>query len=222
MLSRHLPFGDQKKRIFVTMTVFANTGFVGFPLMLALFGHEGLLLAVVFNMAYNVFMYSYGIYLLSGKNGGFGKIVFNPVSIASIAAILLFISPLRLPPIISSPISEIGSMTVPVSMIIIGASLAPIPIRSICSDLHAYFVSAIRLLILPGLVLLVVMFLPINPVNASVIVLMSALPCGSMNVILSEKYDCEPEFAARTVVQSMLLMMLTLPLMIVACSIVFQ
>ncbi len=221
LLSSRLPFGDKKRRIFITMTVFQNTGFVGFPLMQALFGSEGLLLAVVFNMAYNLFMFSYGIKLLSGEKSNLKKIFFNTVSISSVIAIIIFISPYRIPEIFAAPISEIGSMTVPISMMIIGAGLAPIPLRTILSDWSSYLVSFIRLLALPGMMFIAMLFIPIDPVTKAVIVLMTALPCGSMNVIFSEKYDCEPEFAAKTVVQSMLLMTVTLPLLIFLCSRVF-
>lgn len=221
LLSDRLPFGEKKKRIFITMTVFQNTGFVGFPLMQALFGSEGLLLAVVFNMAYNLFMFSYGIQLLSGEKADIKKFFLNPISIASVIAIIIFASPFRLPGIVAAPIVDVGAMTIPISMMIIGASLAPIPLRSILSDWGAYLVSSIRLLALPGLMLLAMLLLPVDPVTKSVIVLMTALPCGSMNVMFSEKYDCEPEFAAKTVVQSMLLMTITLPFMIFLCSRIF-
>lgn len=221
LLSDRLPFGEKKKRIFITMTVFQNTGFVGFPLMQALFGSQGLLLAVVFNMAYNLFMFSYGIQLLSGEKADVKKFILNPVSIASVIAIIIFVSPFRFPAFVAAPIADIGSMTIPISMMIIGASLALIPLRSLLSDWGAYLVSSIRLVALPGLVLLAMLFLPIDPITKSVIVLMSALPCGSMNVMFSEKYDCEPEFAAKTVVQSMLLMIITLPIMIFLCSRIF-
>lgn len=221
LLSDRLPFGEKRKRIFITMTVFQNTGFVGFPLMQALFGAEGLLLAVVFNMAYNLFMFSYGIQLLSGEKADVKKFFLNPISIASVIAILIFVSPFRLPGIIAAPIADVGAMTIPISMMIIGASLAPFPLRSILSDWRTYLVSSIRLLLLPGLMILAMLFLPVDPVTKSVIVLMTALPCGSMNVMFSEKYDCEPEFAAKTVVQSMLLMTITLPLMILLCSKIF-
>ena len=53
---------EDEKRIMVTCTVFANTGFVGFPLMEALFGSYGLLLAAVYNLCYNVFFYTYAVY----------------------------------------------------------------------------------------------------------------------------------------------------------------
>jgi len=63
--------------------------------------------------------------------------------------------------------------------------------------------------------------LPLQESDAAGGVLMAALPCGTMNVIFAEKYDCAPEFASRTVIQSLVLMIITLPLMILLTSIVF-
>ena len=216
-ISKKLTFNDKKRRVFVTMSVFANTGFLGFPLMEALYGQKGLLLAVVYNMAYNIFMYSFGVHMLSGEVGDFKKMILNPVSLASVVAIIIFISPFKIPIIVETPIKDIGALTVPLSMIIVGSGLAPIPIRRILSDYSAYLVSFFRLLFWPALMIVGMLFLPIDPQTKAIAVLMTALPCGSMNVIFSEKYDCEPEFAARTVVQSMVLMSISLPLMILVC-----
>lgn len=225
LLSKKLPFEEKEKRVFVTMTVFANTGFVGFPLMSALYGNAGLLMAVVFNLAYNLFMYTYGIHLLSGKTGSLKSILLNPVNIASVLAILIFISPFRFHSYVSGPIDLIAAMTVPLSMIIIGSNLAAMPFSKVVSDPKSYLISFVRLVILPGLVLLC-MYIAFKstsmaPETAAVNVLMCALPCGSMNVILSEKYDCAPEFSARATVQSMLLCMATLPIFVVVCSHLF-
>lgn len=220
--SKTLSLPENERKIIVTMTVFANTGFFGFPIMLALFGQPGLLLAVIFNMFYNLFMYTYGINLLSGKGGyDIKSILLNPITIASIASIVIFVSPFRFPAILASPIEDIGAMSVPISMIIMGASLAKIPLLDILKDKYSYLVSGIRLVLFPILMLLVMRLLSVSSLTATVCVLMAALPCGTMNVIFAEKYDCAPEFASRTVIQSLVLMIITLPLMILLTNMIF-
>lgn len=216
-ISRLLNIEEKKRRVFVTMSIFANTAFLGFPLMSALYGHKGLLLAVAYNLVFNIFVYSAGIRILSGEKGNIKKIIINPVSIASIIAITLFVLPITIPSLIITPIERIGSMTVPLSMIIVGSALAPIPLRNIFSDKYAYWVSTIRLLIFPILMFAAMWFLPFENETKSIIVMMTAMPCASLNVIFAEKYDCAPDFASRTVVQSMVLMSITLPLMLLIC-----
>ncbi len=225
LLSRKLSMKEKEQRIFVTLTVFANTGFVGMPVMSALYGNSGLLLAVVFNMSYNIFMYTYGVHLVSGKKGNWTSVILNPVTIASLLAILLFVSPVVLSDYVMGPIRLIGDMTVPLSMILIGSNLAMLPLGRVLGDPKSYIVSAVRLLVIPFVALAAMWgiyhVIPMMPTTAAVFVLMCALPCGSMNVIFSEKYNCAPDFAARATVQSMLLSMISLPVMVYICTRLF-
>lgn len=206
---------EEERRIMVTCTVFANTGFVGFPLMEALFGAYGLLLAAVYNLCYNLFFYTYAVYLFSGKpKFRIVEIFKNPVSLASILAIVLFVIPWRMPSFLGDTFKLIGDMTVPLSMMIMGSMLANVKIRKLISDKKAYVVSALRLVIIPaaitGIVWGISFFVPMLPETKSVVVLMCALPCGSMNVMYSENHDMAPHFCARTVTLSMIFMLGTL------------
>lgn len=218
--------GEDERRIMVTCTVFANTGFVGFPLMEALFGNYGLLLAAVFNLCYNLFFYTYAVYLFSRKPKFRVLEIFkNPVSVASILAIVLFIIPWRMPGFISDTFKLIGDMTVPMSMMVMGSMLASVKIKKLLTDKKAYVVSALRLIILPALMLAAVwgvsFYFPMLPETKSVVVLMCALPCGSMNVMYSENYDVAPHFSARTVSLSMIFMLVTLVFWVWAVKAVF-
>ena len=206
---------EDERRIMVTCSVFANTGFVGFPLMEALFGRFGLLLAAVFNLCYNLFFYTYAVYLFSRKpRFRLTEMLKNPVSIASFLAIVLFVIPWRMPAFISETFKLIGDMTVPMSMMIMGSMLAGVKIKKLVTDKKAYVVSALRLMIMPaivmGAVFAVSFLVPMLPETKSVVVLMCALPCGSMNVIYSENHDVAPHFCARTVSLSMIFMLVTL------------
>ena len=206
---------EDERRIMVTCTVFANTGFVGFPLMEALYGKYGLLLAAVYNLCYNLFFYTYAVYLFSKKpKFKLLEIFKNPVSVASILAIVLFVIPWRMPDFVSDTFKLIGDMTVPMSMMVMGSMLAGVKIKKLVTDKRGYIVSALRLMVLPavvmGIVFAVSFIVPMGAETKSVIVLMCALPCGSMNVIYSENHDVAPHFCARTVSLSMIFMLVTL------------
>ena len=193
---------EDERRIMVTCTVFANTGFVGFPLMEALFGAYGLLLAAVYNLCYNLFFYTYAVYLFSRKpKFKLLEIFKNPVSLASILAIVLFVLPWRMPAFLGDTFKLIGDMT-------------SVKIKKLVTDKKAYVVSALRLIIIPAVMLGAVwgasFFIPMLPETKSVVVMMCALPCGSMNVMYSENHDVAPHFCARTVSLSMIFMLVTL------------
>ncbi len=217
---------QHEKVVLLNTAVFANTGFVGFPLMLSLFGNKGLLLASIYNLMYNLFFYTYGATLYSNRKGEIKQILFNPVSIASIGAIALFIVPWRMPAFVLDTINIVGNMTVPLSMIILGSTLATIDVKKLFTDVKSYIITALRLIVFPLLMMVAIVivrkFVWVSPETAITLVLMTALPCGTMNVIYAEKYNCAPKFAARTVVMSLFLMSITLPIMLFLSTYLFM
>ena len=119
-----------------------------------------------------------------------------------------------MPGFVSETFKLIGDMTVPMSMMVMGSMLAGVKVKKLLTDKKGYIVSALRLMVLPavvmGVVFAVSLFYPMGAETKSVIVLMCALPCGSMNVIYSENHDVAPHFCARTVSLSMIFMLVTL------------
>lgn len=212
---RQTKTSDDDRRVMITCTVFANTGFVGFPLMRALYGDRGLLLAAVFNLVYNAFFYTYGGHIISKKPQFKITEIFNStVSTASVAAIILFIVPWRMPGFVNATISMVGDMSVPMSMMIMGSQLATVNIRKQFLDWKPYAVSFARLILIPAVAFLAVWSLghafSIKPDTMKVMVLMCALPCGSLNVLYAEKYDTSPDLCTRIVTLSTVLMLITL------------
>jgi hypothetical protein len=221
-ISKRLNAEDKTKKVFITMSVFANTGFLGFPLCLELYGNEGMLYAVIYNSFFQLFMFTYGIYLISSSGKFNLKELFkNPVTIASFVSIAIFLSPFRFPEFLQSALESVGGITTPLSMIIIGCTLCGMDLKELFKDKYSYLVSALRLVIFPAAMILVLSFLGLPKTVAATCAVITALPCGSLNVILAEEYDCNPEFAARTVVQSMVFMAVTVPCVIYISNLVF-
>ena len=136
-----------------------------------------------------------------------------PVSVASICAVLIYISPFRFPGFVQDTLSTLGAMVAPISMIVVGCSLVHIRPIDILKDGYSYFVSVMRMAVLPAAVLLVLKLIPGVPgVVAVTCCLACCLPSASMNVVFAQEYDCEPQYASRAVVQGTLLMVVTVPL----------
>ncbi|WP_455582713.1 AEC family transporter [Dysosmobacter sp.] len=214
LLSRFLPLSEKGRSMFVLMAVFANTAFLGFPLIEELLGAEGLLYAVIFNMVWLLFFFTAGVAMVSGqKRMQLRSILSIPVSLASMAAIAVYVSPLRFPAFVQDTLSTLGAMVVPISMLLIGCSLVQVRPAEILKDPYSYFVSALRLAVFPLAAALILRAIPGVPhLVALVCVLMTCLPSASLSVVFAQQYDCEPEYASRAVVQGMLLMIVTIPL----------
>ena len=64
---------DGQRKIWVMTGVFANSAFIGLPLVLGLYGNEGMLYGVIHGAVYNVFMFTFGVrYLGGGRSKAIG------------------------------------------------------------------------------------------------------------------------------------------------------
>ncbi|WP_295584985.1 AEC family transporter [uncultured Oscillibacter sp.] len=216
LVGRALPLERRERAMFTLMAVFANTAFLGFPLISELLGQEGLLYAVVFNMVWLVFFFTIGISMVSMQRQiRIKSILSMPVTIASLAAVVLYVSPFRFPVFIQDTLSTLGSMVVPISMLLIGCSLVPIRPVEILKDPWSYAVNVLRLAVFPLAVLGILCLIPGVPhLVALVCAVMCCLPSASLSVVFAQQYDCAPAFASRAVVQGMVLMIVTIPLFI--------
>jgi len=113
----------------------------------------------------------------------------------------------------------VSSSTVSLSMIVVGGILAEIDIRTVVSRRTLYF-SLIRLIILPGVVLVACKLLGLSPLVASVSVILTAMPAGTTTAILAEKYSCDSGFAVKCVFLSTLLSLLSIPLWCILADLV--
>lgn len=198
----------------VTMAVFANTGFIGIPLAKILYGASGLMVAVVYNLLYNLFLFTVGIRLFGSKENrpSWKEIVIDPLSISSVLAILLFLSPYKIPPVINDVLVQVGDMTVPISMMIVGAWMVNVDWTRIFSSIDSYLVCFFRLILFPIIGLLILKPLISDEGFFGSVVLLTALPIGSLNIIFAEKYKADVNFANETMLLSMALSLFTIPI----------
>jgi predicted permease len=208
-----LPLGD--RRMFASLCVMANTGFIGFPVAYELFGSRGLLCATAVNLLYNLVAFTAGIrWLDTNEPLRLRGVLLNPPLVSSVIAIGLFFAPFRLPSAVQGVFDMIGGTMTPLALMIVGLSLAETYLPELVRNLWGYAVSAIRLLVLPSLVWAVLWLIGVDGLGAQVAVVMAALPCGTFNVILGARYDTGYRFAVHSVVQSNVLMFATLPLIL--------
>lgn len=218
-VGKFLRFSEADQHIFMTMSVFANTGFIGIPVVLELYGSEGMLYAVIYNMFYQLFFFTYGIAMLSGDGTFKLKNAWNPSIKAALLACALFLLQIRFPAPVQDTVETVGNMVVPLSMMIIGFGLTDIRFRELFSDGRSYFVSLLRLVVFPGLVFLGCRVLGVGKELTMIGMIMSGIPSGSMNVIMAKEYNCDMDYATKAVVQSMIFGVITIPLMVMAGNI---
>ena len=218
LLFRKLPVDEGKKSVAITSTIFANSAFIGYPLVQKLWGAEGFQIALGFELFFNPFMFSIGIMLFTGKalNGKeFLKKITSPCMGAVILSNIFYFTGIRLPVPIADVLSSVGRCTTPVSMMIIGAGFIGVKLKDIFTDKVSYLVCAMKLIVYPAILYAFLSLMPfLSPQARMVCVTMSALPIGSFNVILPKKYGGDAVFANKTLMVSMILSLVTLPAVI--------
>ncbi len=187
-----------KRKILEFGNVFSNCGFMGFPIIESIYGSEGIIYASIFNMFFSIFMWSYGVMLFSDKISikEIKKVLLNPGVIGVYIGALIMLLNIKMPEVIFSSIKSVGSITTPLSMLIIGSILADINLGGYLKDITIYYGSFIKLIIIPMITLLFFIFIKEDTVVSKTLVILQAMPAAAMTSILAESFNKEAEYAA--------------------------
>ncbi|MDF2473787.1 MAG: putative permease [Anaerocolumna sp.] len=191
----------------------SNAGFLGNPIVESVFGSQGLLFASVALIPLRFAMWSSGLKLFTETDGKSTakKLITHPCIIAVFVGFILMISQIQLPGFMLKTLAGIGSSNTAISMIVIGSILAEIQVKKIL-DKELFYYSALRLLVIPAAVLIILKLFRIDSLVIGVIVLLSAMPAGSTTVMLADKYNGNSKFATSCVFLSTILSLITIPL----------
>lgn len=205
-----------QRNLYQMMMVFNNIGFMGFPVISATYGDNALLYASVFLLTYNILQYTYGIQTLQkGTENASGlqwKKIFNIGVISCIIATFLYLTQIPVPEVIKTASKGLSNLTGPLSMIVIGISLAKMRIRDLFSDKKLLVFSAVKLLIVPIIGASLISRVISNQLLSEVCMIILATPAASMTVMLVEQYGGDQKLAAKTVALTTLLSVVTIPI----------
>ena len=142
------------------------------------------------------------------------KIFINLGTIPCLIGILLFIINLNMPVYFSTTLSYLGNMCTPVSMLIIGALIGRRNLVSLFTSFKVYYLSAMKLIVTPLIVCLVMKLLGVNTEMILFMTTVCALPSATMVSMLAEMHNINPEFSAQLVGMSSLLCVVTIPVIL--------
>ena len=208
-------YPDQQKKVLQYCTIVSNGGFLGNPVAEGVYGSLGLLYASIFLIPMRVVMWSAGTsYFVAGTSDRrtvIKNILTHPCLVAVYVGIFLMITQLPLPEVLTSTIRSIGNCNSAITMLIIGTILDEVKPREIVNATTLRF-SIFRLVLLPAVAMAVSSLFGLERVAAGVAVIMTGMPAGSTAAIFAARYHSDAPFAAKCVVMSTLLSMLSIPL----------
>ena len=217
ILAQILPrlIGVQKSDIGVykMMTTFNNIGFMGFPVIAAAYGNGALIYAVPFSIMFNILCYTWGIQTLcgGGEKGNWKRII-NIGTISGIISIVLFFMQIPVPKMICSLSAGLSNLTGPLSMLVIGISIAAMELKDLFTDVKLLKFAFIKLLVVPVAAMLLVCRVIDNQLICEVFLVMMATPAASMCAMLSQQYGGDYELAAKGVALTTILSVVTMPI----------
>lgn len=218
IINRIFPFPKKDWPVYECMVVFANTGFMGYPVLLDVFGQEAVFYASLIHMAFNFFVYTYAIMCLTKGDDSEFKLNFKqlltPGIILIFVGIFIYLFDIQLSSVLMDTINSVGSLTAPLSMMMIGSSLAVYPIKDSFTDWRSYVFAFVRLMIVPFVTMIMCRLLHIDAYYANITIITNAMPVGSMVLMLATQYNANVKIVTRNIVVSTLLSVITIPIVV--------
>lgn len=214
---------SKKKAVLQYATVCSNAGFMGNAIAEGVYGQLGLMLAQIYLIPVRIVMWSAGVAYFEGKKGNplktMQKIITHPCVIAVIIGLIRLFINVRIPSAIEQTMTSLGRCATPLIMIYIGMIISDAGFESMIQrDTIRY--SIIRLLIIPGLVLIAVKLMNTDVVAGGISVLLAAMPAGTTTAVLAGQYKSDEAFAANVVVLTTLISIIILPLWVMLVNLV--
>ena len=198
------------------IVIFSNTAFVGYPILRALYGDFAVFVFSLMHLPFNILIFTYGRSLL--QKGNHQKMtvkdIFSIGTVSSIVALILYFGNISVPVRVADFFGILGDACVPLSMIVIGVSLAHASWKNVLKSKNINMVVFLRLIVLPILIAWITLPLPISTFNRELLVISGALPAGSMIVVLAKEYKANDGLASAGVFLTTLLSVVTIPLML--------
>lgn len=197
-------------------TVFTNNGFMAIPLVSAMFGSMGVFLSTVNIAASTILIWTWGVKTLSGKDGkiSVAKIFVNPGTIAFGVGLLCFLTPFKLPAIPAETVSYLADLNTPLAMIVLGCFLAQSDLKTCLLDKKLYFMSAVRLVLFPLVLVPVLLLAPVDLTAKLCLMIGFAAPSAVLAAMFAQMHHTDYLYATKIVAHTTLFSAITMPLMI--------
>ena len=205
-----------RKKVLQFAVIFSNCGFMSLPLQKQLLGDDGWFFGSIFVAMFNIIVWTYGLVDMSGdkKQLSIKKIALNPGIIGAVAAIILFVLPFQLPPIIAQPITHLSALNTPVPMLIIGYYLSKANFRKAFTDGGAYLASLFRLIIIPFAAAFAMLALHLDKTMVIAFTIASAAPTAATTTMFAAKFNRDVELSVSVVTLTTVLSLITMPLIV--------
>lgn len=208
---------EGKQRILHYATLVNNAGFAGQPLSASMYGDVGTIFSSIYLVPHRIFMWTVGINILSSDKNTSGrsalyKLLRNPSIIALILGLIRGLFQIPIPSFIDRSIGQLAATVSPLAAIMIGSIIATIDMKSLFEKGVLRY-TFIRLIIIPGTVLIISKAIGLDETIIGVLTIMSSMPAGTTTALLADSYDLDVQLSSKVVFISTVLAIITVPTM---------
>ncbi|TDX59300.1 AEC family transporter [Orenia marismortui] len=211
---------QSEKDIYQFILIFSNAGFMGYPIVNVIYGSEGVFLAAIYNLVFNIMLWTLGVMIMSRSHSkeegiNFSQLI-NPGIISIAIGLFIFIFSIKLPTAISDTLEILGHSTTPLSMLVVGSILAQVKLTEIFYNWRLWIITIVRLVILPVIVLVMLKILPwdFDILVLGISVILTAMPAAANTAIFASEFDGDAALASEGVFLTTLISILTIPLIV--------
>ncbi len=208
-----LPGTAGQKGVYRYTLAFPNVGFIGYPVAVALYGEGALFYAAILALPFNLLSYSLGPLMLAGAGRFRWRQLLSPCIVASVLGLVLALTRLRPPAIVGEMLDFVGSITVPLSLLVVGSLLAHMSPGKVLRSPKLWVLSVLRLLVMPAFLCLVLRGMHIEAMVLGIAVSQMGMPVAVNGTLLSMEYGGDTEAMAQVTFLTTLGAIVTIPVL---------
>lgn len=240
-------YTGEKQDVLRVLTIFGSTTFFGIPIIAAIYGAEGAMLAAVFNIGYRIFLYSYGYIKMSGlkmERKNIKTMILNPIVLATFLGLFIWVSQDYLPQVtvgestvaflrvdqtlawLYRPVTFLSNLASPLAWLSIGATLAEISLGQAAKEKDSWYYTFIKIMMVPliNLVVLTILtvtgIMPVSFVALATMIIMMATPTATVAAAYAIGFDKEALLTSNCSLLSTIVAVFAMPLWIVILEII--
>ena len=204
---------ENKRKVLMYASMFSNAGNAGLPILKLVFDDVGVFMGSMYLIPPRILQWTVGLgfFVRPQKGSWVRNVLLNPMVVTIYIGAVLMATGWQIPGVFGSAITNLGNMTAPLSMILIGATLSGMNLKMLL-DKSVLLVSALRLLIFPMLFAVGLKVLGTDLTTMNICVILLAMPVASNTAAMAERYGGDYVFASACVSVTTLLSVLTVPL----------
>lgn len=208
-----LPGTAGQKGVYRYTLAFPNVGFIGYPVAVALYGDGALFYAAILALPFNLLSYSLGPLMLAGAGRFHWRQLLSPCIVASVLGLVLALTRLRPPAMVGEMLDFVGSITVPLSLLVVGSLLAHMSPGKVLRSPKLWVLSVLRLLVMPAFLCLVLRDMHIEAMVLGIAVSQMGMPVAVNGTLLSMEYGGDTEAMAQVTFLTTLGAIVTIPVL---------